>query len=113
MILNFVWAGLAALGALCDAVWYHSGSGVGTDWALLYFLRKTGGLRQLIAVLLPKTILALTDGTLLVLALSYFKTEHADGTLFTKHGDGQLLRLGMNNIRARAEEVIREELIFV
>ena len=40
----------------------------------------------MIGVLLVDMILALTDGTLLVFALRYFKLEQADGTPFTWHG---------------------------
>ena len=72
MILSYVWAGLAALGILCGAVWYRGGTVVGASRELLYSLTETGGLLEMIGVLLTHVILALTDGTLLVFALRYF-----------------------------------------
>ena len=92
MILSFVWAGLALLGMLCGAVWYGGGTVVGIGQAQLYSLTKTGGLIQMIAVLLTDAILALTDGTLLAFALAYFKAEQADGTPFTYGGAEQIKR---------------------
>ena len=56
MILSFVWAGLALLGMLCGAVWYGGGTVVGIGKAQLYSLTKTGGLIQMIAVLLAEII---------------------------------------------------------
>ena len=97
MILSFVWAGLALLGMLCGAVWY-GGTVVGIGQAQLYSLTKTGGLIQMIAVLLTDAILALTDGTLLAFALAYFKAEQADGTPFTYGGAEQIKRLGIRTI---------------
>ena len=98
MILSFVWAGLALLGMLCGAVWYGGGTVVGVGQAQLYSLTKTGGLIQMIAVLLTDAILALTDGTLLAFALVYFKAEQADGTPFTYGGAEQIKRLGIRTI---------------
>ena len=98
MILSFVWAGLALLGMLCGAVWYGGGTVVGVGQAQLYSLTKTGGLIQMIAVLLTDAILALTDGTLLAFALAYFKAEQADGTPFTETGADMLKRLGIRCI---------------
>ena len=98
MILSFVWAGLALLGMLCGAVWYGGGTVVGLGQAQLYSLTKTGGLIQMIAVLLTDAILALTDGTLLAFALRYFKAEQADGTPFTLRGADQVLHLGIRTI---------------
>ena len=98
MILSFVWAGLALLGMLCGAVWYGGGTVVGIGQAQLYSLTKTGGLIQMIAVLLTDAILALTDGTLLAFALRYFKAEQADGTPFTLRGADQVLHLGIRTI---------------
>ena len=68
MILSFVWAGLAALGLLCGVVWYFGGNVFGVNQELLYSLTVTGGLTEMIGVLLVDMILALTDGTLLVFA---------------------------------------------
>ncbi|MCI6434335.1 MAG: hypothetical protein MR828_06180, partial [Clostridiales bacterium] len=65
MILSFVWAGLAALGLLCGIVWYNGGTVVGADQEMMFSLTVTGGLSEMICVLLVDTILALTDGTLL------------------------------------------------
>ena len=98
MILSFVWAGLALLGMLCGAVWYSGGTVVGIGKAQLYSLTKTGGLIQMIAVLLADAILALTDGTLLAFALAYFKAEQADGTPFAHRGADQIRRLGILTI---------------
>ena len=81
MILSFVWAGLALLGMLCGAVWYSGGTVVGVGQAQLYSLTKTGGLIQMIAVLLTDAILALTDGT-----------------PFTYGGAEQIKRLGIRTI---------------
>ena len=50
MILCFVWAGLAALGMLCGAVWYHGGVVVGASQELLYRLTETGGLAEMTGV---------------------------------------------------------------
>ena len=75
MVLSFVWAGLSALGLLCGIVWYNGGSVVGADQGMLLALTETGGLTEMIAVLLVDVILALTDGTLLAFALHYFKAE--------------------------------------
>ena len=98
MILSFVWAGLAALGLLCGVVWYGGGSVVGLDQALMLELTATGGLNEMIAVLLVDTIFALTDGILLTFALRYFKAELADGTPFTKRGAEEIKRLGIRFI---------------
>ena len=98
MILSFVWAGLAALGLLCGKVWYSGGNVFGASQELLYSLTVTGGLTEMIGVLLVDMILALTDGTLLVFALRYFKLEQADGTPFTQHGADRVLRLGILTI---------------
>ena len=86
MVLSFVWAGLAALGLLCGVVWYSGGNVFGAKQDLLFSLTVTGGLTEIIGVLLVDMILALTDGTLLVFALRYFKLEQADGTPFTWYG---------------------------
>ena len=98
MVLSFVWAGLAALGLLCGIVWYNGGSVVGADQGMLLALTETGGLTEMIAVLLVDVILALTDGTLLAFALHYFRTEQADGTPFTKRGADEIRRLGIRTI---------------
>lgn len=98
MILSFVWAGLAALGLLCGVVWYSGGNVFGVNQELLYSLTVTGGLTEMIGVLLVDMILALTDGTLLVFALRYFKSEQADGTPFTQRGADRVLRLGILTI---------------
>lgn len=98
MILSFIWAGLAALGLMCGMVWYHGGNVVGANQELLYSLTVTGGLTEMIGVLLVDMILALTDGTLLVFALRYFKSEQTDGTPFTQHGADRILRLGILTI---------------
>lgn len=98
MILCFVWAGLAALGMLCGAVWYHSGAVIGTSQELLYRLTETGGLAELTGVLLTETIFALTDGILLAFAYRYLKGEQADGTPFTMEGARQIKNLGIRTI---------------
>ena len=98
MILSFVWAGLAALGLLCGIVWYNGGTVVGADQEMMFSLTVTGGLSEMICVLLVDTILALTDGTLLLYALHYFKSEQADGTPFTESGADRLRRLGIHCI---------------
>ena len=98
MILSYVWAGLAALGLLCGIVWYCGGAVLGADRALLYSLTETGGLMEMIGVLLVDIILALTDGVLFSFALRYFKAEQADGTPFTKQGAEQIKRLGIRTI---------------
>lgn len=98
MILSFVWAGMAALGVLCSAVWYHGGTVVGASRELLYNLTGTGGLSEMTGVLLADTVFALTDGILLAFALRYFKAEQADGTPFTKQGAEQVKRLGIRTI---------------
>lgn len=98
MILSFIWAGLAALGLLCGIVWYNGGSVFGADQALMYRMTVTGSLNEMIGVLLVDMILALTDGTLLVFAMRYFKAEQADGTPFTQRGADQVLHLGIRTI---------------
>lgn len=98
MILSFIWAGMAALGLLCGIVWYNGGTVVGADQDMVLSLTVTGGLSEMICVLLADTILALTDGTLLFHALRYYKTEQADGTPFTRHGADQILHLGICTI---------------
>lgn len=98
MILSFVWAGLAALGLAFGVIWYNGGSVVGLDQALMLQLTVTGGLNEMIAVLLVDTVFALTDGILLAFALRYFKAELADGTPFTKRGADEILHLGIRNI---------------
>lgn len=112
MILSFVWAGLAALGLLCGAVWYHGGSVVGADRELLYVLTETGGLAELTGVLLAETILALTEGVLLVLAGRYWKAEQADGTPFTERGAEQIKRLGIYTIVLPLVAVIVVSLVY-
>lgn len=98
MILSFVWMGLTALGMLCGTVWYHGGVVIGADRELLYALTETGGLAEMMDVLLADTIFALTDGVLLALALGYFKAEQAEGTPFTLRGAKRVLRLGICTI---------------
>lgn len=98
MILSFVWAGLAALGLLCGAVWYSGGHVFGANQELLLTMTVTSGLTEMVGVLLVDMILALTDGTLLVFALRYFKLEQADGTPFTQRGAGRVLHLGILTI---------------
>lgn len=98
MILSFVWAGLAALGLLCGIVWYSGGNVFGANQELLLTITVTGGLTEMIGVLLVDFILALTDGILLVFALRYFKSEKMDGTPFTRHGADRILRLGILTI---------------
>lgn len=98
MVLSFVWAGLAALGLLCGIVWYSGGNVFGANQELLLTMTVTGGLTEMIGVLLVDFILALTDGILLVFALRYFKAEQADGTPFTRHGADRILHLGILTI---------------
>ena len=98
MILSFVWAGMAALGLLCSILWYFGGSATGTGQQLLNTLTVTGGLNEMIGTLLTDTILALTDGTLLIFALRYFKAEQAAGTPFTMRGADQIKHLGIRTI---------------
>lgn len=98
MILNFVWAGLAALGILCGMVWYNGGTVIGADRELLQSLTSTGGLTEMIIRLLADTIIALTNGTLLAYAYGYFKTEQADGTPFTHRGADKIKNLGIRCI---------------
>ena len=98
MILCFVWAGLAALGMLCGAVWYHGGVVVGASQELLYRLTETGGLAEMTGVLLTETIFALTDGILLAFAYRYLKAEQADGTPLTREGARQIKNLGIRTI---------------
>ena len=98
MVLSFVWAGLAALGLLCGVLWYSGGNVFGVNQELLYSLTVTGGLTEMIGVLLVDMILALTDGTLLVFAVRYFKAEQADGSPFTQQGADRVLHLGILNI---------------
>ena len=95
MVLSFVWAGLAALGLLCGVLWYSGGNVFGVNQELLYSLTVTGGLTEMIGVLLVDFILALTDGILLVFALRYFKAEQADGTPFSHSGADLMKRLGI------------------
>ena len=98
MILSFVWAGLSALGLAFGVIWYNGGSVVGLDQALMLQLTATGGLNEMIAVLVVDTVFALTDGILLAFALRYFKAELADGTPFTKRGADEILHLGIRSI---------------
>ena len=95
MVLSFVWAGLAALGLLCGVLWYSGGNVFGVNQELLYSLTVTGGLTEMIGVLLVDMILALTDGILLVFALRYFSAEQADGTPFSHSGADLMKRLGI------------------
>lgn len=95
MVLSFVWAGLAALGLLCGVLWYSGGNVFGVNQELLYSLTVTGGLTEMIDVLLVDMILALTDGILLVFALRYFSAEQADGTPFSHSGADLMKRLGI------------------
>ena len=95
MVLSFVWAGLAALGLLCGIVWYSGGNVFGANQELLLTMTVTGGLTEMIGVLLVDFILALTDGILLVFALRYFKAEQADGTPFSHSGADLMKRLGI------------------
>ena len=52
----------------------------------------------MVGVLLVDMILALTDGTLLVFSVRYFKAEQADGTPYTRHGADRILHLGILTI---------------
>lgn len=98
MILSFVWAGLAALGLLCGLVWHRGGIVIGAELDQLLELTVTGNLTEMIGVLLVDTVLALTDGVLLVFALGYFTAEQKDGTPFTQRGAEHILRLGILTI---------------
>ncbi|MGN0167045.1 MAG: hypothetical protein ACI4AB_03295 [Acetatifactor sp.] len=98
MILAFVGAGLAVLGLLYVTAWYHGGIAVGFDQDMLYFLTKTGEMKEILGVLIVDTITVLTDGILLAFAYSYLKAEQADGTPFTKSGAEQMKRLGIRTI---------------
>lgn len=98
MILSFICAGLAHLGTLCGIVWYHGGTVIGADREMLLTLTGTDGLREMIAVLWVYTIVALTDGILLVHALGYLKMELADGTPFTHRGADRIRGLGIRTI---------------
>lgn len=98
MILSYVWAGLAGLGLLCGIVWYCGGTVVGADPEMLYTLTVTGGLTEMMGVLLVDVILALTNGTLLLFALRYFIAEQTEGTPFTQGGADRILRLGIRTI---------------
>lgn len=81
---------------VCDK---YSGDNVfGANQELLLTMTVTGGLSEMIGVLLVDVILALTDGILLVFALRYFKAEQADGTPFTQHGADRILHLGILTI---------------
>ena len=71
---------------------------MGADQGMLLALTETGGLTEMIAVLLVDILLALTDGILLAFALHYFRTEQADGTPFTKRGTDEIRRLGIRTI---------------
>lgn len=98
MILSFVWAGLAALGMLCCAVWYYGGNVIGAKLELFFLFTETGNLLNATGVLLTDTIFAVTDGTLFALAYSYLKSEQTDGTPFTKRGADEIKRLGISVI---------------
>lgn len=101
MILSFVWAGLSALLLVIGVIAYFHSS----DFVIYDFFSEqditmeiseimfTGIGRSLISL-----ILALTDGILFVFARNYFKTEHADGTPFTRRGADLVLRLGILTI---------------
>lgn len=98
MILSFVCAGLTALGLLCGIVWQRGGIVIGAELDELLELTVTGNLTEMIGVLLVDTILALTDGMLLVFAHRYFTAEQKDGTPFTQRGAERILRLGILTI---------------
>ena len=113
LILSFVWAGLSALGLLCCTVWYRGRIVIGASQEQLYALTATKGLSEMTAVLLGETIMALTDGILLVFAYRYFKAEQADGTPFTHEGADAIRRLGIRNIVLPLVAVIVISAIFV
>ena len=98
MILSFVWAGLAALGMLCCAVWYYGGTVIGANLDLFYLFTETSDLLDATGVLLTDTIFAVTDGILFAFADSYLKSEQTDGTPFTKRGADEIKRLGIRVI---------------
>ena len=60
MILSFVWAGLAALGMLCCAVWYYGGTVIGANLDLFYLFTETSDLLDATGVLLTDTIFAVS-----------------------------------------------------
>ena len=64
MILSFVWAGLAALGLLCGVVWYSGGNVFGANQELLLTMTVTGGLTEMIGVLLVDFILSIIQSHL-------------------------------------------------
>lgn len=97
-ILSFVWAGLCALGLLCGTVWYSGGTVIGADQAAMFSVTSTGGLFQMIGVLLADLVFALTDGLLFLFAFRYFRQEQTDGTPFTRQGAEQIKRLGIRTI---------------
>ena len=70
----------------------------GVSRELLFTLTETGGLAEMIGVLLADTIMALTDGILLAVALRYFTAEQEAGTPFAKRGAEQIQRLGIRTI---------------
>ena len=98
MILSFIWAGVALLGALCGVVWRAGGNIVGVPVEYALKLTQTGAILQMIGVLLGDFVPALTEGLLFLFAWRYFKQELADGTPFTVSGANQVRNLGIKTI---------------
>lgn len=98
MILSFVWAGLALLGAVCAIVWGTGSTVHGENMELIQYLTETSGLNQMLGAMLGDFVLALTDGILFLFAFRYFKSELADGTPFTMSGAARMKKLGIQTI---------------
>ncbi len=98
MILSFILAGTALLGALAGIVWRLGGDIAGVPMDYILDLTETESLDQMIALMLGSFVIALTDGLLLIFALRYFRQEQADGTPFTTTGADQVRSLGIKAI---------------
>ncbi len=112
MILSFVWAGLCLAGVLCAVIWYTGGTVPGAGRQLLQGLTSVSGLGQMLGVLLSDLVMALTEGTLYLMAWQYFRSEQAQGTPFTGSGAEQIRQLGINTILMPLVAVILSAVIY-
>lgn len=112
MIMSFVWAGIAMVGALCAVTWKNGGTVVGPGMETWQFFSQTADLNQMLAVMISDTVFALTDGILFLCAFLYFKAEQVEGTPFTLNGAGRIKRLGIQIIVIPLVAVIISSVIY-
>lgn len=98
MIFCIVGASICAVGALCAVTWYNGGHVFSIFGSELKMFSDSANLMQTYAYMLTETILLTANAVLFGFAVSYLKTEQAEGTPFTEKGAEMLKKLGIRCI---------------